>query len=82
MPTFTGEQVTAARAFLGWSQHELGDASGLSFEAVRDFERGTRLATRDNRTAIRAAFHDAGVEFLKTGVTIVVQCDPWSSNDT
>jgi hypothetical protein len=38
MPTFTAEQVTAAGAYLGWSQQELGDASGLSFEKIRDYE--------------------------------------------
>jgi transcriptional regulator with XRE-family HTH domain len=78
MPTFTVEQVTAARAFLGWSQHELGDASGLSFETIRDFERLKQSATSKSIGAIRAAFHDAGVDFQKRGkrigVTIVL---PW-----
>jgi len=75
MPTFTVEQVIAARAFLGWSQRELGDAPGLPFEAVRDFERAKRTATV-SIGAIRSAFHDAGVDFLKhgdrVGVTIAV----------
>jgi ribosome-binding protein aMBF1 (putative translation factor) len=78
MPTFTVEQVTAARAFLGWSQRDLGDASGLSFETVRDFEHDEQSATTKGVEAIRAAFHDAGVDFLKrgkqVGSTIVVQC--------
>jgi ribosome-binding protein aMBF1 (putative translation factor) len=50
MPTFTVEQVTAARAFLGWSQHELGVASGLSFEIVRDFEHLKQSATKKKRS--------------------------------
>jgi hypothetical protein len=45
MPSFTAEQATAARAFLGWSRHELGAASGLSFETVRDFEYDIQSAT-------------------------------------
>ena len=78
MPIFTVEQVTAARAFLGWSQHELGNAAGLSFETVRDFEHNEQSATSKSIAAIRAAFHDAGVDFQKRGkrigVTIVL---PW-----
>jgi hypothetical protein len=73
MPTFTVKQVAAARAFLGWSQHELVSASGLSFESVR--------VTAKSVDAIRAAFHAAGVDFLDTvgrvGTTIVVQRQPW-----
>jgi hypothetical protein len=78
MPTFTVEQVTAARAFLGWSQHELGVASGLSFEIVRDFEPLEHSATSKSVAAIRTAFHDAGVDFQRHGervaVTIIM---PW-----
>jgi transcriptional regulator with XRE-family HTH domain len=78
MPTFTVEQVTAARAFLGWSQHELGVASGLSFEIVRDFERLEHSAASKSVAAIRTAFHDAGVDFQRHGervaVTIIM---PW-----
>jgi transcriptional regulator with XRE-family HTH domain len=63
---------------LGWSQHDLGDASGLSFETIRDFERLKQSATSKSIAAIRAAFHDAGVDFQKHGkrirVTVVM---PW-----
>jgi transcriptional regulator with XRE-family HTH domain len=78
MPTFTVEQVTAARAFLGWSQHELGVASGLSFEIVRDFEHLKQSATKKSVAAIRRAFHEAGVDFQRhhdrVAVTIIL---PW-----
>lgn len=78
MPTFTVEQVTAARAFLGWNERELSVASGLSFETVRDFERIEELATSKSVAAIRTAFHDAGVDFQRHGervaVTIIL---PW-----
>jgi DNA-binding XRE family transcriptional regulator len=80
MQPFTVEQARAARAFLGWSQHELGDAAGLSFETIRNFERD-QSATKKSMTAIRTAFHDAGVEFHRrgerVGVTIVVWSQPW-----
>ena len=76
MPAFTVEQAIAARAFLGWSQRDLGDASGLSFETIRDFERLKRSAPSKRIAAIRVAFHHAGVDFQKHGervaVTIVV----------
>jgi transcriptional regulator with XRE-family HTH domain len=45
MQAFTVEQVRAARAFLGWSQRELGEASGLSYETIRNFENSRNLAT-------------------------------------
>jgi transcriptional regulator with XRE-family HTH domain len=80
MPTFTVEQAIAARAFLGWSQCDLGEAAGLSFETVRDFEHDEQSTTTKSVEAIRAAFHDAGVDFLKNGkrvgTAIVVQCQP------
>ena len=81
MQPFTVEQARAARAFLGWSQHELGDAAGLSFETIRNFERDDQSATKKSMNAIRTAFHDAGVEFPRrgerVGVTIVVWSQPW-----
>jgi transcriptional regulator with XRE-family HTH domain len=46
MQPFTVEQARAARAFLGWSQHELGDAAGLSLETIRNFERDDQSATK------------------------------------
>jgi transcriptional regulator with XRE-family HTH domain len=60
MQPFTVEQARAARAFLGWSQHELGDAAGLSFETIRNFERDDQSATKKSIIAICTAFHDAG----------------------
>jgi hypothetical protein len=45
MATFAVEQVIAAGAFWGRSQRDLGDASDLSFESVRDFEHDEPSAT-------------------------------------
>ncbi|MEA3095170.1 MAG: hypothetical protein QOJ04_6512 [Caballeronia sp.] len=73
MPTFTVEQAAAARAFLGWSQHELASASGLSFESVRDFERDEQSVTTKIVDAIRAAFHTAGVDFWDIGGRVGTQ---------
>jgi hypothetical protein len=72
MPTFTVEQAIAPRSFLGWCLHELAAASGLSFETVRNSERDEQSATAKCITAIRTAFHGAGVDFLKHGKRVGV----------
>ena len=55
MQPFTVEQARAARAFL------LGDAAGLSFETIRDFENSRNLATAKTLAAMRNAFQKSGV---------------------
>jgi transcriptional regulator with XRE-family HTH domain len=61
--TITPEQSRAARGFLDWSQTELGSRSNLSESTIRDFEKGRRVPSINNLTAIRAALESAGVEF-------------------
>ena len=72
MPTFTVEQVRAARAFLGWTQVDLSEAAGLSFQAIRNFETSRSPLTPASHAAVRKAFKTAGVEFLKIGKRIGV----------
>jgi hypothetical protein len=83
MPSFTAERATAARAFLGGSRHELGAASGLSFETVRDFEDDIQSETTKSVEAVRAPFHHAGFDFYRrgkrAGVTIVM---PWQDDES
>jgi len=67
MQPFTVEQARAARAFLGWIQHELGDAAGLSFETIRDFENSRNLATAKTLAAMRNVSQKPGVEFHRRG---------------
>ena len=50
MPTFTVEQVRAARAFLGWTQVDLGQAAKLSFQTIRNFETSRFLPHRQAMT--------------------------------
>ena len=72
MQPFTVEQARAARAFL------LGDAAGLSFETIRDFENSRNLATAKTLAAMRNAFQKSGVEFHKRGRRIgVTIIQPW-----
>jgi transcriptional regulator with XRE-family HTH domain len=72
MPTFTVEQVRAARAFLGWTQVDLGEAAGLSSETIRNFETSRFPLSPASVAAMRKAFKKAGVEFLKRGKRIGV----------
>ena len=72
MPTFTVEQVRAARVFLGWTQVDLGEAAGLSFNTIRNFETSGFPLSPASHAAVRKAFKKAGVEFLKSGKRIGV----------
>ena len=67
MPTFTVEQVRAARAFLGWTQVDLSEAAGLSFDKIRNFETSRVPLSTESVAAVRKAFKKAGIEFLKKG---------------
>ena len=57
------EQCRAARAYLGWSQRELAERTGVNRLTVMDFE-GRRWKTAPEiRQRIRAVFEEAGVRF-------------------
>ena len=72
MPTFTVEQVRAARAFLGWTQVDLGESAGVSFETIRNFETSGFPLAPASHAAVRKAFKKVGVEFKKSGQRIGV----------
>jgi hypothetical protein len=58
----TGEQVTAARLLVGWSQYDLACEARISFIAVYAFEHGWRLSDWII-LSMREAFEEAGVAF-------------------
>lgn len=60
----TKEQSRAARGLLDWSQTMLASKSNLGESTVRDFEKGRRVPSVNNLTAMRAALEAAGVEFI------------------
>jgi len=62
MPTI--EQIRAARALLGWSQHDLADKAGLSQTGIARIENGTNQPNSKTITKIETAFDAADVEFL------------------
>ena len=67
MPTI--EQIRAARALLGWSQHDLADKADLSQTGIARIENGTNQPNSKTIQKIEAAFDKADVEFIgSTGV--------------
>jgi transcriptional regulator with XRE-family HTH domain len=62
MPTI--EQIRAARALLGWSQHDLAEKAGLSQTGIARIENGTNQPNSKTITKIETAFDAADVEFL------------------
>lgn len=55
-------QIRAARAILGWSARELGEAAGVSLSTIRRIE---EAQSHDSRmlAAVRSALEHAGIEF-------------------
>jgi len=60
----TPEQSRAARGLLDWSQARLGTESNLSESTIRDFEKGRRLPSANNFSAIERALEPNGVQFI------------------
>jgi transcriptional regulator with XRE-family HTH domain len=61
------EHSRAARGLLDWSQAELASRSNLSESTIRDFEKGRRVPSVNNLSAIQRALEAAGVEFTNGG---------------
>jgi transcriptional regulator with XRE-family HTH domain len=57
----------AARAFLNWTQTDLGSRSGISLDTVKYFERGQRIPLAANRGKIQDALWTAGIRFIEEG---------------
>ncbi len=57
-------QMRAARAMLNWTQDQLAAASGIARATIRNIEAGDTLPRLETTAALRAAFENAGVEFL------------------
>jgi transcriptional regulator with XRE-family HTH domain len=61
------EQCRAARGWLGWTQQNLAEKSGVGLSTVRAFEAGTRAPIRANANALRQVIEAAGVRLLEDG---------------
>ncbi len=58
-------QSRAARALIEWSQSTLAENANLSESTIRDFEKGRRVPSPNNLSAIRRALEAAGVDFIE-----------------
>ncbi|NCC21608.1 MAG: XRE family transcriptional regulator [Alphaproteobacteria bacterium] len=60
----TAQQVRAARALINWSQKELAQKSGISLNAINNFEREIVAPRQDTLLALRRTLEEAGLEFI------------------
>ena len=62
----SGRGLTAARAFLGWSLHDLANNSGISFSTIRRIEDLPELTPR-KEVALKlvSVLQQAGIEFRR-----------------
>ncbi|WP_065324590.1 helix-turn-helix transcriptional regulator [Tritonibacter mobilis] len=60
-----GNQLSAARALLGWTQKQLAEAAGVSIPTIKRAE-GAAKATvsSDAQQKIKSTLQAAGVEFI------------------
>jgi transcriptional regulator with XRE-family HTH domain len=56
-------QCRAARGLIAMDQADLAEAANVSRNVIIDFEKGRRVPTRNNLTAIQHVLEKAGVEF-------------------
>jgi len=69
-PNCRGSKMTpllcrVARAFLNWTQHDLGERSGISLDTIKVFETGQRTPLASNRTKILDALSTAGIRLIE-----------------
>jgi len=62
MPTL--EQIRAARALLGWNQHDLAERADLSQTGIARIENGTNQPNSKTLEKIESAFDQADIEFI------------------
>lgn len=64
----TGKQIAAARSLANWTAAELAERAGLSRDGVMKIEADAVQPREGTLADIRAAFGDAGIEFIDRGV--------------
>ena len=63
----TAAQLRAARALVGWSQHDLSRASGVGRRTIADLELGTRDPLTSTLNALLAPLVLVGIRFVDDG---------------
>jgi len=64
IPMLTPAQLRAARAIVGWSREDLAEKSGMSPQAIREFELGSSDPKMGTVQKWRRALEAAGVLFI------------------
>ena len=64
------QQITAARALLGWSRTELSERSDVSERTIARFEAGEGDITTGKLERMETILIDHGIEFLDGGVVL------------
>lgn len=65
-PKIDAPQLRAARAWLGWSQHDLADRAGVSARTVAAIELGTVKPKRETIEQLASCLQGAGLSFSRT----------------
>jgi transcriptional regulator with XRE-family HTH domain len=63
----TAAQLRAARALVGWSQHDLSRASGVGRRTIADLELGARDPLTSTLNALLAPLMLVGIRFVDDG---------------
>ena len=58
----TGARILAARKLLGWSSERLATKAGVSLTMIKRTEKGEYSPSNNERSALRAALEEGGVE--------------------
>jgi transcriptional regulator with XRE-family HTH domain len=65
MPVLTAEQSLGARAMLRLTREQVAEKAQVAVATLADFETGRRQPHPRTLSAIRVAFEDSGIEFIK-----------------
>jgi transcriptional regulator with XRE-family HTH domain len=68
---FRRKQVRAARALLGWTQHRLGEKTGLSHPTIVNYELGKHRSYKAD--LIYKALEAEGIIFTARGIELKVK---------
>jgi transcriptional regulator with XRE-family HTH domain len=67
MQSISAAQIRAARAYLGWTQEKLAEATGLSAKTIYNLELGNISPRSETNNVVFQVLRDKGIEFLESG---------------
>jgi hypothetical protein len=77
----TADQCRAARAWLNWTQAELGHLSYLGTSTIKEFEAGLRQPHASSLTQLQRTLEDAGIKFIvdgqQRGIAVLATPEPY-----